>query len=410
MSVADFATPVVLIGGTPCQDFSVIGRRAGIEGARGYLAIEYAQKASAANHLRRDDGRGGNVIVWENVPGVLGEKGNPFGFVLAAMAGLDAPFNLPQGGRWPNAGLVDAEGGRSVAWRVFDAQYFGLAQRRERVYLVASDGESVDPAEILFEREGGEGDIAAGGAPAEDATARPTRRADATGGSATRPARAAEVSDTLVAHPKHSGCQADDGDNLIVGGTVTTRDDIARSVPTKTRYGQGQDTLVIREGGSTTVGDKANALRANASRSHQTIVEPEREVAKTILAGTKGAAPANLEHVVSGDGPRLTVRRLMPIECERLQGFPDGWTAIGSDTKRYEAIGNAMPVPVIRWIGERIARALGGPFVYGSICSGIEAATVAWAPLGCEAAWYSEIAEFPRRVLQERLKAVPVPE
>ena len=109
------------------------------------------------------------------------------------------------------------------------------------------------------------------------------------------------------------------------------------------------------------------------------------------------------------DGYR--VRRLTPRECERLMGMPDDWTAIdgASDSARYTAIGNAMAVPVLGWIGERILQARGGrPFRYLSVCSGVEALTLAWAPLGCVPVLVSEIARFPRRVLERRLGAVPL--
>ena len=100
----------------------------------------------------------------------------------------------------------------------------------------------------------------------------------------------------------------------------------------------------------------------------------------------------------------MRVRRLTPVECERLMGFPDGYTAISNAAAgpRYRALGNSMAVPVVRWIGERLVAALGGPFTFLSVCSGIEAVSAAWTPLGCRPLLYVEIDPFARRLLEER--------
>ena len=105
-------------------------------------------------------------------------------------------------------------------------------------------------------------------------------------------------------------------------------------------------------------------------------------------------------HVLHG----MRVRRLTPVECERLMGFLDGYTAIpgAADGPRYRALGNSMAVPVVRWIGERLVSALGGPFTFVSVCSGIEAVSAAWTPLGCTPLLYVEMDRFARRLLEER--------
>jgi DNA (cytosine-5)-methyltransferase 1 len=138
----------VLVGGTPCQAFSVAGLRNSLDDDRGNLTLEFVRLADAIDDLRRT----GTIIVWENVPGVLSVKDNAFGCFLAALVGNDTPLK-PTGGQWTNAGMVVGPK-RRAAWRVLDAQYFGVAQRRRRVFVVASSRDGFDPAEVLFEREG----------------------------------------------------------------------------------------------------------------------------------------------------------------------------------------------------------------------------------------------------------------
>lgn len=141
--------PDVFTGGTPCQAFSVAGLRESLADDRGNLTLKFVELADAIDHVRLSRGSEPTIIVWENVPGVLSTKDNAFGCFLAGLAGEDLPLNAP-GGKWSDAGCVYGPK-RAVAWRVLDAQYFGLAQRRKRVWVVASAREGFDPAEVLFE-------------------------------------------------------------------------------------------------------------------------------------------------------------------------------------------------------------------------------------------------------------------
>ena len=133
----------IVCGGPPCQDFSIAGLRAGMDGARGNLSITYMRALHAIKPR--------NAIV-ENVPGWLNDSKNAFGCFLAGLVGADDPLLTPDGKSWPNAGMVAGPLGRA-AWRVLDAQYFGLAQRRRRVLVVADFGNGADPATVLFEPE-----------------------------------------------------------------------------------------------------------------------------------------------------------------------------------------------------------------------------------------------------------------
>jgi DNA (cytosine-5)-methyltransferase 1 len=222
--VGDEYEPIdLLVGGTPCQSFSIAGLRGGLDDDRGNLALEFLRLAQRTRP---------KWLVWENVPGVLSSNGGrDFGSIIGGMV----------------------ECGYGIAYRVLDAQYFGVAQRRRRVFVVGCLGDAASAAAVLFERH------------------------------------------SLQGHTKQS---------------ISQRQGAGWVFPCLTRRGPG--CLREEEG--------------------------------FIVAGNR-------------------VRHLTPIECERLQGFSDNYTAIPwrkklitecPDGPRYKALGNSMAVPVMRWIGERI--------------------------------------------------------
>ncbi len=155
----------LLVGGTPCQSFSQAGLRGGLEDERGNLTLIFIHLLERIDHARSLFGRPPALCLWENVPGVLNHNDNPYGHFLAGLAGADVPLQ-PPGDGWTDCGAVFGPK-RTIAWRVLDAQYFGLAQRRERVFAFASPRNGPDPTKVLFEWEGMRRDSAPGREPGQ---------------------------------------------------------------------------------------------------------------------------------------------------------------------------------------------------------------------------------------------------
>jgi DNA (cytosine-5)-methyltransferase 1 len=294
----DLGTIDLLVGGTPCQSFSVSGLRKGLEDPRGNLALVYC---GILDHFRP------KWFVWENVPGVLSSAGGrDFGSFCGAVAQL----------------------GYGFAYRVLDAQWFGVAQRRRRVFVVGCFGDWRPAAAVLFERQSLRRDTA----PSREKRQDPAKCITTGIGK-----RYDSETDTMipVAQPK---CFQQN-----------TRDEV--------RYINGD-------------GQIAGALAAEAGMKQQNYVaQPiafrnlryhDGEVSGTMQAKASGGYSLNY---MTGVQQHMAVRRLTPVECERLQGFPDNYTAIHwrgktdtPDGPRYKALGNSMAVPVMKWIGERIQR------------------------------------------------------
>ena len=285
--------PDVLVGGTPCQAFSVAGLRNSLNDDRGLLSIKFVEIADAIDEQQPC------VVLWENVPGVLNTKDNAFGCFLGAMCGEEVALQ-PPGKRWSNAGVVYGPK-RALGWRVLDAQYFGVPQRRRRVFVVASARKGFDPIKVLFESES-------------------MRRG-------TPPSR--ETGQTVAALTANGvgTCGADDN--------------------------QGQaGHLICMAHGRNNGGENVVAIQnATRGKSQNGIGISSNDVMYTLDQGS--------QHGVALD---TVVRRLTPMECERLQGMPDNHTNVpgAADEPRYKAIGNSMAVPVIQWLGKRIGAYLNG--------------------------------------------------
>ncbi len=356
----DVEAPDVLVGGTPCQAFSIAGLREGLSDDRGQLTLSYVELANAIDAKRRERGEPEAIIVWENVPGVLSSKDNAFGCFLAGLAGESSELQ-PAGGKWTHAGCVSGPE-RVIAWRVLDAQFFGVAQRRRRVFVVASARKGFDPSAVLFELDSVRRDSAPR-RETQKAVAALTARGVGTCGADDNQAQAGhliafgggntaghiDVATSCTAH----GIRLDfDTETFAVHGTQDP--DTNRELAHTLGRNNGQENAIVTE-------PFTLAIRG---RSEGSTVEVRNDgTANALLTPNGGRAGMG----VGAIGWGMQVRRLTPIECERLQGFPDNHTLIGwrgkdadecPDGPRYKAIGNSMAVPVMRWIGECIAAAL----------------------------------------------------
>jgi len=387
----------LLVGGTPCQSFSVAGLRKGLDDPRGNLMLTYL--AIAERYRPR-------WLVWENVPGVLSSnKGRDFGTFLGALGKLNYGF----------------------ASRVLDAQYFGVAQRRKRVFVVGYLGDWRPAAAVLFERESLSGNTAPRRTPGQSIAPTVTQgppfsrtgneRVECeaiipiTGSLCARTGLSISVQDAAQGHiiPEVAGSldtecgggklthQSAKNGHLIlereVMGTLTARMFAAlgaRDVEEGALHPVAFDAY-----NQEVTGDVSKTVAARTDQDTASCIAFPAEMSGTQAASTTELSPSlavthttavaydttNITSPENGSNPRpgdpvytlasgqhpplLTpqVRRLTPTECERLQGFPDNYTKIAwrgkisddcPDGPRYKAMGNSMAVPVMRWIGERI--------------------------------------------------------
>jgi DNA (cytosine-5)-methyltransferase 1 len=322
----------LLVGGTPCQSFSVAGLRGGLADPRGNLALRFVQLAAVMQP---------KWIVWENVPGVLSSgKGRDFGTFLGALGQL----------------------GYGFAYRILDAQWHGVAQRRRRVFVVGYLGDWRRAAAVLFERESVFGNPPTRGKTGERVTGAVTARTGRNGGSSNDDVDSGRI---VAFHPTQDPISSIDGSTHAMGcgskgGCCTQAVAVAQGF-TYSGYSNQPAWMT---------GDRTDCLPASghSDGSHQGVgvvamresgpgFWTQDEVCGTLRAEgeNRPSRPSNVLH-----SPPMAVRRLTPRECERLQGFPDDYTLVeyrkkpAADGPRYRALGNSMAVPVMRWIGERI--------------------------------------------------------
>ena len=310
----------LMVGGTPCQSFSVAGLRQGLKDPRGNLMLTYLGIAESYRP---------RWLVWENVPGVLSSNGGrDFGTFLGALVDL----------------------GYGFAFRILDAQWFGVAQRRRRVFVVGYLGNASRAAKVLFE--------------SESVCRNPAPSREKGKGVATN------VADCLRSGG-NGGVPSSRGEHLVVGalcsdshpGSYSGQDAYTgRLIATAFEPGiagrEGNESRFTHEVTGTLRKDMGDNQTAVAFAFHPT-QDPisSKNISHALGAGSKsGGATAAV-------ATSTAVRRLTPTECERLQGFPDSYTAIPwkkksadqcPDGPRYKALGNSMAVPVMKWIGERI--------------------------------------------------------
>ena len=427
--ISGYDAPVVdvVIGGSPCQDLSVAGKRAGMAGERSGL---YMEQIRIIKEMRQADVLRGRAnvdirpryMVWENVPGAFSSNGGKdFAAVIEEAIRASEPeapdVPVPEKG-WPTSGILFDEFGRwSVAWRVLNAQFWGVPQRRRRIALVADFG-GRSAGEILFEREGLRGDFAEGRTPWQTAA----------GDSQDCPGaddRDGEIRNVIpinmMVATRHK--QLGRGTGFGVGEigdpqfTVSTRHEHAVAYS----FDRPAVAYAMQAFGHYIESEIASSLKQRDYKDATDLVcgvdcrnmNEYQELYPTLQAKPNGGQSLNFSHAIR---LRYIVRRLTPLECERLQGFPDGWTDIGewvdskgkkhkdADSPRYKALGNSIAIPPWKWVLKRICACYERDATMASLFDGIGGFPYIWEQLNGKGSclWASEIEEFPMAVTKLR--------
>ena len=486
----------VVIGGSPCQDLSIAGKRAGLAGARSGLYMEQIRIIKEMRERDRRMGRTGEFVrprymVWENVPGAFSSNGGKdFAAVLEEairVAEPEAPdIEVPEKGWNTWGGYHDEVGGRwSVAWRVLDAQHWGVPQRRRRIALVADFGG--DTAwEILFNRQSVPGHSAESGAAGEGPAAGAESGAGyaipindkatrCTGGGPTRNHDGAgnglgigkdgDPSPTLTAGDRHGVCAGFKLGNSEKARSIGYAEEQA---PTLNAECGGNKPAVMafdttqitskQNGSIPDFGKPCHTLNANA-HVPCAVLDMNRQIPLTYQKTTGtlspgahagsyngqdayndmlvcGAAVPDIAHTLKAKAncdfredsetypvQNRVVRRLTPLECERLQGFPDHWTDLGewtdskgkrhkdADSPRYKALGNSIALPPWKWLLKRLCGNYERDATMASLFDGIGGFPLIWEQLNGRGTclWASEIEEFPIAVTKRRFGTVEKP-
>ena len=425
--ISGHTAPIVdcIIGGSPCQDLSVAnGNRTGLDGERSGLYIEQVR---IVKEMRAEDERNGRTgvdirpryMVWENVPGAFSSnKAEDFRIVLEELAKVkdkDAVVPLPNEGKWTNYGCIMGDGW-SIAWRVLDAQFWGVPQRRRRIALIADFGGQSAP-EILFVRKSVSGHTDTSDTQRQRVTSNSQGSigASRSRGLTFEPGIASregghiyeDVSGTL---------RANAGDNQMAVAYVVENhpadsrvkvdeSGVVQTLTSRMGTGGGNVPLVMTF---------AKSRRAQSETDFETW--NESGIANTLNLFDQGDVRAT-NIVVQSCKPRYIVRRLTPLECERLQGYPDGWTDIGewvdtngkkrqtSDAARYKALGNSIALPPWKWVLKRLCACYERDATMASLFDGIGGFPYLWEQINGKGTclWASEIEEFPIAVTKARI-------
>lgn len=461
-----------ITGGSPCQDLSIAGKRAGLAGARSGLFMEQVRIVKEMREADKRNGRTGDMVrprylVWENVVGAFSSnKGKDFEAVLEEIIKIVEPeapgIEVPEKG-WPTwGGYHDEMGGRwSVVWRTHDAQYWGVPQRRRRISVVADFGGDT-ASEIQFDGESVSGDIAESGEAGEGFA----EAAEAGASYAVRIRGGCDGGGKgALVQTEKSGTLGTGNDQTIFQSCITPWDCQSKRIfgtsgeaPTlQGGIGGGVNNPAIfcmatQQGGAELrIDDRAPTLNAECGGNKPAVVALDMTHACDVIRecgeqssslqarmGT-GGNQIPLTYQMQGFGDyraaeaassckqrdfkdstdlvitNMVVRRLTPMECERLQGFPDHWTDIGewtdekgkkhkdADSPRYKALGNSIAMPFWDWMLRRMARYLPEGATLGSLFDGIAGFPLIWERIHGKgtARWASEIEPFPIAVTKK---------
>jgi DNA (cytosine-5)-methyltransferase 1 len=481
--ISGYTAPIVdcIIGGSPCQDLSVAGKRAGLDGERSGLYMEQIRIVKEMREKDERNGRSGvdirpRYMVWENVPGAFSSnKGEDFRIVLeelAKVADKDAVVPMPE--KWTNYGCIMGDGW-SIAWRVLDAQFWGVPQRRRRIALVADFGGQSAP-EVLFVRSCVSGHTEPSESKRKATPSDASRGVGADDRLGSDQYNAVILGDTVstlgvncgMSHGRQCvlepltfepGIASREGGHIYEGVSGTLRAHAgdnqmatAYSVenhPNDSRVGINEDGIVqaLTQRMGTGGGNVPMVLaldRASFNQGKNASYDFEvsdKGVNSPIVAKGPGAVAYCIGNGQAHDaqrpdkelcktlncmddpmkvcivGTRYIVRRLTPLECERLQGYPDGWTDIGeyidsngkkrqtSDAARYKALGNSIALPPWKWVLKRICACYERDATMASLFDGIGGFPYLWEQLNGKGSclWASEIEEFPMAVTKVRI-------
>lgn len=455
-----------ITGGSPCQDLSIAGKRAGLAGARSGLYMEQIRIVKEMREHDRSIGRTGELVrprymVWENVPGAYSSNGGEdFAAVLEEAVRIAEPTfalpRLPDKQKWTKAGGIVGDGW-SVAWRTHDAQYWGVPQRRRRISVVV-DFNGFTAGDILFERLGGtersganevvadsgresrpevqpDGNSVCGDTPesgaareeiaggAESCSGSPIfclqgngiDRADTAG--CNGKGWKEDISYTLNTIDRPAVCAATVLDMSHACDVIRDCGGISPSLQARMGTGGNQVpcTFSMQGFGDYKESEIVSSCKQRDSKDATDLVisiDDEKNAYIDQFGTLKAhASGGTQQHVME----RMVVRRLTPLECTRLQGFPDGWVDIGdwmdekgrvhkeADAPKYKALGNSIALPFWRWMFERMAAYLPDGATLGSLFDGISGFNVCWAAIhgvqNCR--WCSEIEPFPIAVTKK---------
>lgn len=367
----------VVVGGSPCQDLSIAGKQRGLSGNRSGLFFKQLQIAREL---------GAKFIVWENVPGALSSnRGGDFARILSEFTGWKI-----ENRKWGGAGYLRnrTKDDFSVCYRTLDTRFFGIPQRRRRIYLVACLGDQSRP-EILFERDSVSRDSSQSGAQRKDVTAFANGgigsyyKSDVAGalhiGRDIKSGGSTLITGTLdTSYAKHYGCDNQHIDAgcpnfvLFENHQQDARYNEKRIAPTlnaKMGTGGGNVPLCVHASQDPIISE--NHTHALGANSTQAVCIAENVIGRQDKTGANGVgAKEEVSYTLNTVGVHsvakdLSIRRLTPLECERLQGFPDRWTKIPyrgknlstcPDSPRYKALGNAVTVAVAEWVLKRLVK------------------------------------------------------